>query len=154
MRRWRSAFRPRLYLFAGTTSFAMRLSVARRLARTYSRLQRSSRPRASSATFGVAEVSDVKSRVDDERVRLESALNRLENAFRGISEKAGQQVGALKKDNARLTAELSELRRANEEMSGRLNAVQAEYRALTQSVDQVTQRLDVTIDQLKIVLEG
>ncbi|SDF24465.1 DUF4164 family protein [Thalassobaculum litoreum] len=71
------------------------------------------------------------SRLNAARERLDKAVSRLEKALEGLDESGG--------DGSAVTGELSEMRR--------------DYAKLSKAADQVEQRLDKAIGQLKLVLE-
>ncbi|MDF1792767.1 MAG: hypothetical protein P1U88_12695 [Thalassobaculaceae bacterium] len=72
------------------------------------------------------------SRLNTARERLDKAVARLEKALTGLDASDGVDASALK---------------------GELSAVRRDYAKLSKAADQVEQRLDKAIGQLKLVLE-
>jgi predicted nucleic acid-binding Zn-ribbon protein len=72
------------------------------------------------------------SRLNTARERLDKAVSRLEKALEGLDGSDGTDASALK---------------------GELSAVRRDYVKLSKAADQVEQRLDKAIGQLKLVLE-
>lgn len=86
------------------------------------------------------------------KTRLEDAVARLETAITGVTENT--KTSELEEERGQLTAELTSLRTEHKGVTEQLQSLQDDYKALEKVVDQVTDRLDTTIDRLRSVLEA
>jgi chromosome segregation ATPase len=86
------------------------------------------------------------------KTRLEDAVARLETAIVGVTDTS--KASELEKERGQLTAELTSLKGEHKGVTEQLQTLQDEYKALEKVVDQVTDRLDTTIDRLRSVLEA
>ena len=84
--------------------------------------------------------------------RLEDAVARLETAIVGVTDTT--RTSELEKESGQLTAELTSLKSEHKGVTEQLQTLQDDYKALEKVVDQVTDRLDTTIDRLRSVLEA
>ena len=84
--------------------------------------------------------------------RLEEAAARLETAIAGVAD--GPKTSELEKERAQLSDELGALRTEHTAVTRQLQSLQDDYKALEKVVDQVTDRLDATIERLRAVLEA
>ncbi|MDA0368656.1 MAG: DUF4164 family protein [Proteobacteria bacterium] len=85
------------------------------------------------------------------KTRLEEAVARLETAIGGVTD--GRKSSELEKERGKLTEDLSALRTEHTSVTAQLQGLQDDYQALEKVVDQVTDRLDATIDRLRAVLD-
>ncbi len=92
--------------------------------------------------------------LEQERARLDDALDRLDAAVKGVTAKTQQQMAALRDERDRLNADLAAVRSEREVTQSRLSAIEATNASLERTVAEVTQRIDATIEQLKSALEG
>jgi archaellum component FlaC len=86
------------------------------------------------------------------KTRVEDAVARLEAAIVGVTDTP--KTSELEKECGQLTAELTSLKGEHKGVSEQLQALQGDYKELEKVVDQVTDRLDTTIDRLRSVLEA
>ena len=86
------------------------------------------------------------------KARVEDAVARLETAVLGVTDTT--KTSELEKERGKLTAELTSLKGEHKGVSEQLQTLQGDYKELEQVVDQVTDRLDTTIDRLRSVLEA
>lgn len=88
--------------------------------------------------------------------RLENAVTRLESAVQTVSGKDadGTRVEVLESERAKLDTQLSALRVEHETLERQYSTAQGENVALEKVIDQVSDRLDATIDRLREVLES
>lgn len=86
------------------------------------------------------------------KTRLEDAVARLETAIGGVTDTS--KTSELEKERGLLTAELTSLKGEHKGVTEQLQTLQDDYKALEKVVDQVTDRLDTTIDRLRSVLEA
>lgn len=88
--------------------------------------------------------------------RLEKAVARLESAVQTVSERDGEssRVGTLESERAALDVQLSALQAKHETLEQQFSSAQGDNVALEKVIDQVSDRLDATIDRLRKVLEG
>ena len=86
------------------------------------------------------------------KTRVEDAVTRLETAILGVTDTA--KTSELEKERGQLTAELISLKGEHKGVSEQLQTLQSDYKELEKVVDQVTDRLDATIDRLRSVLEA
>jgi len=86
------------------------------------------------------------------KTRLEDAVARLETAITGVTE--NPKTTELEKERGQLTAELTSLKTEHKGVTEQLQSLQDDNKALEKVVDQVTDRLDTTIDRLRSVLEA
>ena len=86
------------------------------------------------------------------KTRLEDAVARLETAIVGVTDTS--KASELEKERGQLTAELTSLKGEHKGVTEQLQTLQDDYKALEKVVDQVTDRLDTTIDRLRSVLEA
>ncbi len=81
--------------------------------------------------------------------RALAALSRLEEVLEPVFEKAGRAG-----DGESLRERLDALREERDDLAARLHSAEAQGRQLKAVSDKVSERLDATIDQLKLVLES
>ena len=93
----------------------------------------------------MAERESAKTRVEDAVARLEAAIVVVTNTTK---------MSELEKERGQLTAGLASLKGEHKSVSEQLEALQGDYKELEKVVDQVTDRLDTTIDRLRSVLEA
>jgi len=86
------------------------------------------------------------------KARVEDAVARLETAILSVTDTT--KASELEKERGQLTAELTSLKGEHKGVSEQLQALQGDYKELEKVVDQVTERLDTTIDRLRSVLEA
>ena len=86
------------------------------------------------------------------KTRVEDAVARLEAAIVGVTDTT--KTSELEKEHGELTAELTSLKGEHKGVSEQLQTLQGDYKELEKVVDQVTDRLDTTIDRLRSVLEA
>ena len=86
------------------------------------------------------------------KTRLEDAVARLETAIVCVTDTT--KTSELEKERGQLTAELTSLKGEHKGVTEQLQTLQDDYKALEKVVDQVTDRLDTTIDRLRSVLEA
>jgi predicted nucleic acid-binding Zn-ribbon protein len=86
------------------------------------------------------------------KARVEDAVARLETAILSVTDTT--KASELEKERGQLTAELTSLKGEHKGVSEQLQALQGDYKELEKVVDQVTDRLDTTIDRLRSVLEA
>ena len=86
------------------------------------------------------------------KTRVEDAVARLETAILSVTDTT--KASELEKERGQLTAELTSLKGEHKGVSEQLQALQGDYKELEKVVDQVTDRLDTTIDRLRSVLEA
>ena len=86
------------------------------------------------------------------KTRVEDAVTRLEAAIVGVTDTT--KTSELEKEHGQLTAELTSLKGEHKGVSEQLQTLQGDYKELEKVVDQVTDRLDTTIDRLRSVLEA
>ena len=86
------------------------------------------------------------------KIRVEDAVARLEAVIVGVTNTT--KTSELEKECGQLTAELTSLKGDHKGVSEQLQALQGDYKELEKVVDQVTDRLDTTIDRLRSVLEA
>ena len=86
------------------------------------------------------------------KTRVEDAVARLEAAIVGVTDTT--KTSELEKEPGELTAELTSLKGEHKGVSEQLQTLQGDYKELEKVVDQVTDRLDTTIDRLRSVLEA
>ena len=86
------------------------------------------------------------------KTRVEDAVARLEAAIVGVTDTP--KTLELEKECGQLTAELTSLKGEHKGVSEQLQTLQGDYKELEKVVDQVTDRLDTTIDRLRSVLEA
>ena len=86
------------------------------------------------------------------KTRVEDAVARLEAAIVGVMDTT--KTSELEKECGQLTAELTSLKGEHKGVSEQLQTLQGDYKELEKVVDQVTDRLDTTIDRLRSVLEA
>jgi len=77
---------------------------------------------------------------------------KLETAIGGVTDNS--KTSELEKERGQLTTELTSLRTEHKGVTEQLQTLQEDYKALEKVVDQVTDRLDTTIDRLRSVLEA
>lgn len=81
--------------------------------------------------------------------RTLAALSRLEQALEPVFEKA-THAG----DNGEMRERMDALRAERDDLAARLHEAESRGQSLKKTSDRVAERLDATIDQLKLVLEG
>jgi predicted nuclease with TOPRIM domain len=86
------------------------------------------------------------------KARVEDAVARLETAILSVTDTT--KASELEKERGQLTAELTSLKGEHKGVSEQLQTLQGDYKELEKVVDQVTDRLDTTIDRLRSVLEA
>jgi predicted nuclease with TOPRIM domain len=86
------------------------------------------------------------------KTRVEDAVARLETAILSVTDTT--KTSELEKERGQLTAELTSLKGEHKDVSEQLQTLQGDYKELEKIVDQVTDRLDTTIDRLRSVLEA
>ena len=86
------------------------------------------------------------------KTRVEDAVARLETAILSVTDTT--KTSELEKERGQLAAELTSLKGEHKGVSEQLQALQNDYKELEKVVDQVTDRLDTTIDRLRSVLEA
>ena len=86
------------------------------------------------------------------KTRVEDAVARLETAILSVTDTT--KTSELEKERGQLTAELTSLKSEHKGVSEQLQTLQGDYKELEKVVDQVTDRLDTTIDRLRSVLEA
>ncbi len=88
--------------------------------------------------------------------RLEKAVARLESAVQTVSERDGEgsRIEILESERAELDVQFSALQVKHETLEQQFSSAQGDNVALEKVIDQVSDRLDATIDRLRKVLEG
>ena len=86
------------------------------------------------------------------KTRVEDAVARLEAAIVGVMDTT--KTSELEKECGQLTAELTSLKGEHKGVTEELQALRGDYKELEKVVDQVTDRLDTTIDRLRSVIEA
>jgi len=86
------------------------------------------------------------------KTRLEEAVARLESAIGGVAD--GPKAADVEKERSKLSEELTALRGEHQNVTQQLQSLQDDYASLEKVVDQVTDRLDATIERLRSVLES
>ncbi len=85
--------------------------------------------------------------MESARARLEQALRRLEEVVTRVE--PGQDA-----ESEAIAAELGALKNEHQTLGQRLREMEADYEALRQVTDTVSQRLDATIGELKSLLDS
>ncbi len=85
---------------------------------------------------------------------MESARARLEQALSRLEEMATRVEPGQDGESEALAAELGALKNEHQTLGQRLREMEADYEALRQVTDTVSQRLDATIGELKSLLDS
>ncbi len=85
---------------------------------------------------------------------VETARERLEQALRRLEEVATRVEPGPDAESEAIAAELGALKNEHQTLGQRLREMEADYEALRQVTDTVSQRLDATIGELKSLLDS
>ena len=91
--------------------------------------------------------------IEQERARLDGALDRLETVVKSVSARAQQQLVELRGQRDKLTADLAAVQTEHARTVQKLAAAETDNAALERAIGAVTGRIDATIEQLQSALE-
>ncbi|MSP51970.1 MAG: hypothetical protein EXQ91_06215 [Alphaproteobacteria bacterium] len=93
------------------------------------------------------------SHLDQERARLDEALDRLDAVVKSVTANAQKQLGDLRAERDRYATALSATQSDRDKATARLAEIEATNAGLDRALGEVTARIDATIGELKAALQ-